>query len=366
MRRATRSLLSRRRRCSDRASRTRRKSFQTYLPVPKRPGRPAESHTPAAPELARCRATPSVVRHGSRGPHPGWRGRTHGRPVRWRRSLRTRSPSRAGMPRSPEQPTDFVRSDRLVQPRAPVGPGLGVRRRRRRPRDSESRIRSIGASIQLRSMCSSRAARAGQQPERGARQVHPPGLPGRPVPRSLCSVLRHGDLSRAVFDAMNPRFDDFAADPEVRGPARQSTEDALRRALEYFLYRDLEHGWRVPSTSSTSSTRRCRRFMPSGRTPATARRRAARGSSSTGARAAGRPNLPCGDLRVGSERYGYGVQRYRSAHRRGRPDAGGLLLGADSGGSGPRPKNPSHLVYVKGVRGQESRPQRLPDQCARR
>ena len=77
MRRATRSLLSRRRRCSDRASRTRRKSFQTYLPVPKRPGRPAESHTPAAPELARCRATPSVVRHGSRGPHPGWRGRTH-------------------------------------------------------------------------------------------------------------------------------------------------------------------------------------------------------------------------------------------------------------------------------------------------
>ena len=44
---------------------------------------------------------------------------------------------------------------------------------------------------------------------------------------------------------MNPRFDDFAADPEVRGPARQSTEDAMRRVLEYFLYRDLERGWRV-------------------------------------------------------------------------------------------------------------------------
>ena len=44
---------------------------------------------------------------------------------------------------------------------------------------------------------------------------------------------------------MNPSFDNFAADPEVRGPARQSTEDALRRALEYFLYRDLERGWRV-------------------------------------------------------------------------------------------------------------------------
>ena len=67
----------------------------------------------------------------------------------------------------------------------------------------------------------------------------------RACDRSQPAGLRHGDLSRAVFDAMNPRFDDFAADPEVRGPARQSTEDALRRALEYFLYRDLERGWRV-------------------------------------------------------------------------------------------------------------------------
>ena len=57
--------------------------------------------------------------------------------------------------------------------------------------------------------------------------------------------LRHGDLSRHVFDAMNPRFEDYAADPEVRGPARQSTRDAMRRVLEYFLYRDLERGWRV-------------------------------------------------------------------------------------------------------------------------
>ena len=67
----------------------------------------------------------------------------------------------------------------------------------------------------------------------------------RACERSLPAGLRHGDLSRAVFDAMNPRFDDFAADPEVRGPARQSTQDALRRVLEYFLYRDLERGWRV-------------------------------------------------------------------------------------------------------------------------
>ena len=67
----------------------------------------------------------------------------------------------------------------------------------------------------------------------------------RACDRSRPFGLRHGDLSRAVFDAMNLRFDDYASDPEVRGPARQRTQDALRRALEYFLYRDLERGWRV-------------------------------------------------------------------------------------------------------------------------
>ena len=67
----------------------------------------------------------------------------------------------------------------------------------------------------------------------------------RACDRSRPLGLRHGNLSRAVFDAMNPRFDDYAADPDVRGPARQGTEDALRRSLEYFLYRDLERGWRV-------------------------------------------------------------------------------------------------------------------------
>ncbi len=57
--------------------------------------------------------------------------------------------------------------------------------------------------------------------------------------------LRHGDLSRNVFDAMNLDFEDYAGDSEVRGPARQNTENALRRVLEYLLYRDLERGWRV-------------------------------------------------------------------------------------------------------------------------
>jgi ATP-dependent helicase YprA (DUF1998 family)/very-short-patch-repair endonuclease len=57
--------------------------------------------------------------------------------------------------------------------------------------------------------------------------------------------LTHGELSRSVFDAMQLRFDDYAADPEVRGPARNATNDALRRVIDYYLYRDLKRGWRV-------------------------------------------------------------------------------------------------------------------------
>ncbi len=57
--------------------------------------------------------------------------------------------------------------------------------------------------------------------------------------------LSHGELSRSVFDAMQLRFDEYAADPEVRGPAKSATNDALRRVIDYYLYRDLQRGWRV-------------------------------------------------------------------------------------------------------------------------
>jgi ATP-dependent helicase YprA (DUF1998 family) len=57
--------------------------------------------------------------------------------------------------------------------------------------------------------------------------------------------LSHGELSRSVFDAMQLRFDEYAADAEVRGPARNATNDALRRVIDYYLYRDLQRGWRV-------------------------------------------------------------------------------------------------------------------------
>ena len=59
------------------------------------------------------------------------------------------------------------------------------------------------------------------------------------------AAVKHGELSRSVFDAMQLRFDEYAADPEVRGPARNATNDALRRVMDYYLYRDLQRGWRV-------------------------------------------------------------------------------------------------------------------------
>ena len=59
------------------------------------------------------------------------------------------------------------------------------------------------------------------------------------------SGLSHGDLSHSVFDAMQLRFSEYAADSEVRGPARNATHDALRRVIDYYLYRDLQRGWRV-------------------------------------------------------------------------------------------------------------------------
>ncbi len=57
--------------------------------------------------------------------------------------------------------------------------------------------------------------------------------------------LSHGELSRSVFDALSLGFDDYAADPDVRGPARNATNEALRRVIDYHLYRDLQMGWRV-------------------------------------------------------------------------------------------------------------------------
>lgn len=63
--------------------------------------------------------------------------------------------------------------------------------------------------------------------------------------RKGASGLKHHELSRAVFDVMQLRFGEYAADEEVRGPAKTATNDSLRRVIDYHLYRDLKRGWRV-------------------------------------------------------------------------------------------------------------------------
>lgn len=57
--------------------------------------------------------------------------------------------------------------------------------------------------------------------------------------------LAHGELSKSVFESLSLQFDDYAADPEVRGIARVATNDAMRQVINYYLYRDLQRGWRV-------------------------------------------------------------------------------------------------------------------------
>src|SRR5690606_24503208 len=57
--------------------------------------------------------------------------------------------------------------------------------------------------------------------------------------------LKHADLAPAVFDALRLDFREYAADPDVMGLAKASTQDALKRVIQYHLYRALQRLWRV-------------------------------------------------------------------------------------------------------------------------
>jgi superfamily II DNA/RNA helicase len=59
--------------------------------------------------------------------------------------------------------------------------------------------------------------------------------------------LRYDELVHHVDRAINLPVDLYANDPELRGPALEESRRALRSVLAYFLYRDLERGWRVTS-----------------------------------------------------------------------------------------------------------------------
>lgn len=59
--------------------------------------------------------------------------------------------------------------------------------------------------------------------------------------------LEYDELVQRVEQAMNLPIDLYAEDPELRGHAMEITKRALRSVLQYFLYRDMEAGWRVTS-----------------------------------------------------------------------------------------------------------------------
>ena len=58
--------------------------------------------------------------------------------------------------------------------------------------------------------------------------------------------LNHSALRDRVFEAMNLP-ESFYADEELRGAARRSAQKAVRMVLEYYLYHDLQEGWRLTS-----------------------------------------------------------------------------------------------------------------------
>lgn len=65
--------------------------------------------------------------------------------------------------------------------------------------------------------------------------------------------LRHEELVPRVFNALALPIEVYARDPGVRFAAREEADRALRKVLEYYVYRDLKRGWRVSSPNLEQS-----------------------------------------------------------------------------------------------------------------
>ncbi len=59
--------------------------------------------------------------------------------------------------------------------------------------------------------------------------------------------LRHDSLIPRVFEALGLPVEVYALNPTVKFAAREEADRALRKVLEYYVYRDLKRGWRVSS-----------------------------------------------------------------------------------------------------------------------
>lgn len=59
--------------------------------------------------------------------------------------------------------------------------------------------------------------------------------------------LRYDELVQHVEKALDLPAESYASNSEIRGPALEDTRRALRSVLGYFIYRDLQRGWRITS-----------------------------------------------------------------------------------------------------------------------
>jgi ATP-dependent helicase YprA (DUF1998 family)/very-short-patch-repair endonuclease len=59
--------------------------------------------------------------------------------------------------------------------------------------------------------------------------------------------VRHDQLAQAVFAELKLATAAYASEPELKGPARNQTDESLREVLAYRVYRDQERGWRLTS-----------------------------------------------------------------------------------------------------------------------
>jgi very-short-patch-repair endonuclease len=67
----------------------------------------------------------------------------------------------------------------------------------------------------------------------------------RAIEAAGANGLRHDELAIRVFQALDLPLEQYALNPAVEYLQREETERALREALGYYLYRDLQRGWRI-------------------------------------------------------------------------------------------------------------------------
>ncbi len=67
------------------------------------------------------------------------------------------------------------------------------------------------------------------------------------------SGLRHDQLTQRVFEALALPLEAYAINPNVQYLQLEETQRALRQVLGYYLYRDLQRGWRVTSPNLEQS-----------------------------------------------------------------------------------------------------------------